>query len=51
MAHIRAEAKTAPIVVNQSTANWYNYRDRTRENTELRVRERETYTHALDRSR
>lgn len=47
VAHIRAGAKTAPIVLNQSAANWYNYRDRTRENTELCVcvRRRDMHTH------
>lgn len=37
VAHIRAEARTAAIVGNQIAANWYNYRERTRENTELCV--------------
>lgn len=40
VADIRAEAKTAPIVRNQSAANWYNYRDRAREDTK-----RHTHTH------
>lgn len=43
MAHIRAEAKTAPIVANQSTANWYNCRDRRRETTDLSVEQRRTH--------
>lgn len=45
VAHIRAEAKTASIVENQSTANWYNYRDKMRENKELRVCVSETDVH------
>lgn len=43
VAHIRAEAKTVPIVANQSTANWYNCRDRRRETKDLSVQQRHTH--------
>lgn len=49
-AHIRAEAKTATIVVNQSAANWYNYRDSRGENPELPRGKREMHAHTHSHS-